>query len=227
MRVGVIGSGRIGGNAGRLALRAGHEVMFSFARSVESLEQAAADAGEGARTGTPEAAVAFAEVVIFAVPWVAIDEALRQAGSLAGRVVIDTTNQFGPNGLEEIPDGLSAAEFNAGRMGGADYVKSLNTLTARFQAEAAERVDGRRVAMFLGGDDAAAKKTVAALIADMGFEPVDVGGFAEIWIMEAPRRDGSVYGEEYRPDDARRIAAAVRDNPEEAGELARTLRVAE
>jgi predicted dinucleotide-binding enzyme len=225
MRVGVIGSGRIGGNAGRLAARAGHEVLFSFSRSRESLEQAAREAGEGSRTGTPAEAVEFGEVVIFAVPWTAVDDALRQAGSLAGKVVIDTTNQFGPDGLQEIPENLTAAEFNASRMVGAGYVKSLNTLTAGFQAEAAERPPEQRPAMFVGGEDAAAKRTAAALISDMGFEPVDVGGFGEIWIIEAPRRDGAVYGEEYRPDDARRIAALVRDDPQQASELARTLRV--
>ena len=80
MNVGVVGAGRIGGNAGRLLARAGHDVVFSFARTSESLEEAAAAAGERARTGTPEEAVASADVVVFAVPWAAIDEALRQAG---------------------------------------------------------------------------------------------------------------------------------------------------
>jgi predicted dinucleotide-binding enzyme len=225
MRIGVIGAGRIGANAGRLAARAGHMVMFSFARSTESLDRAAAGAGDRASTGTPAEAVEFGELVIFAVPWTAVDEALRQAGSLAGKVVIDTTNQFGPRGLEQLPDGLSAAAFNARRMPGAGYVKSLNTLTAGFQAEAADRPESDRAAMFLGGEDADAKQAASSLIAEMGFVPVDVGGFGEIWIIEAPRRDGAVYGEEYRPDDARRIAAAVRDDPEGASELARTLRV--
>src|SRR5919202_104728 len=113
------------------------------------------------------------------------------AGRLDGKVVIDTTNQFGPRGLEDVPEGMTAAAFNAGRMTGARYVKSLNTLTAGFQAQAAERPARERTAMFLGGDDAEAKRAAAALIADMGFEPIDVGGFAQIWIMEAPRRDGA------------------------------------
>jgi predicted dinucleotide-binding enzyme len=225
MKVGVIGAGRIGGNAGRLLARAGHAVMFSFARSEDSLARAAAAAGESATTGTPADAIAFGEVIVFAVPWRAIDEALHEAGYLAGKVILDTTNQFGADGIVELPDGMSAAEFNARRMSGAGYVKSLNTLTAGFQAEAAERPPGERVAMFLGGDDADAKRIVSELIADMGFEPVDVGGFGEIWIMEAPRRDGAVYGEEYRPADARKIAALVRDDPERASSLAGALRV--
>jgi 8-hydroxy-5-deazaflavin:NADPH oxidoreductase len=226
MRVGVIGAGRIGGNAGRLLARAGHEVMFCFARSEESLQQAAAEAGGGAQTGSPSDAVAFAEAMVFAVPWTTVDEALRQAGDLSGKVVIDTTNQFGPGGVQELPDGLTAAEFNARRMPGARYVKSLNTLTSGFQAAAAERPAGQRAAMFLGGDDAEAKEIAAQLIRDMGFDPVDVGGFAQIWIIEAPRRDGAVYGEEYRPEDARRIAEALQTDPQRASALASELRVA-
>jgi 8-hydroxy-5-deazaflavin:NADPH oxidoreductase len=227
VRVGVIGSGRIGGTAGWLLARAGHRVLFSFSRTRNTLEDAARAAGAGSRTGSPADAVAFADVVIFSVPWAVIDDALRQAGSLDGRVVIDTTNQFGAAGLQQIPDGLSAAAFNARRMTGARYVKSLNTLTSAFQAKAPDRPRSQRVAMFLGGEDADAKRTAWGLIADMGFDPVDVGGFSEIWIMEAPRRDGAVYGEEYRGADARRIAAAVREDPAEARRLAMALRIPE
>jgi len=79
--------------------------------------------------------------------------------------------------------------------------------------------------MFYAGEDAGAKRTVAGLIKDSGFEPVDVGGWGEVWIMEAPRRDGAVYGEEYRPAEARQIAGMVRPNRAEAVRLARKLRV--
>lgn len=157
---------------------------------------------------------------MLAVPWGTIDEAITQAGGLDGKVVIDTTNQFGPHGLERLPGGLTAAELNQQRMPGARLVKAYNTLTAAFQAEAAARPAGQRVAMFMAGQDPAAKETVARLVADSGFEPVDIGGWREVWIMEAPRRDGAVYGEEYRPADARRIAAAIRDDPQRAAELA-------
>jgi len=80
--------------------------------------------------------------------------------------------------------------------------------------------------MFLAGEDAGAKRTVAGLIEAIGFAPADVGGWAEVWIMEAPRRAGSVYGEEYRPETARRIAAAVRDDPALASRLADDLKAA-
>jgi len=227
VRVGIIGSGRIGGNAGTLFARAGHEVMFSFSRDPEKLEALAAEAGGGASAGTPREAAEFGAVVLLSVPWGLVDEALEAAGGrevLGGKVLIDTTNQFGPAGVEEVPDGTSAAEFNARRSGGR-LVKSYNTMTAGFQAAAAGRTGPDRVAMFYAGEDAEAKRVVAGLIGDSGFEPVDVGGWAEVWIMEAPRRDGAVYGEEYRPDGARRIAEAVKTDPAEASRLAREYRV--
>ncbi len=220
MNIGIIGSGRIGGGAARLFTRAGHDVLLSFSHRSDSLAALAAQLGARAQPGTPADAARFGDVVMLAVPWRAIDEALSQAGDLERKVVIDTTNQFGPQGLEQLPDGLSAAAFNQQRMPGARLVKAYNTLTAAFQAAAAARPVGERAAMFYAGEDAAAKQTVAQLIEDSGFEPVDIGGWTEVWIMEPPRREGAVYGEEYRPAQAREIAAAIRDTPQLAGELA-------
>jgi predicted dinucleotide-binding enzyme len=218
MRIGIVGAGRIGGNAGRLFADAGHEVMFSGSRDPAKLDALAAGAGN-ARTGSPRDAVEFGEVVMFSVPWRAVDEVLAETGSLDGKVVIDTTNQYGERGWEQLPK--PAAEINAERMPGARLVKAFNTLTAGFQGEAG----GRGVAMFLAGEDAEAKEIASGLIKDIGFEPVDVGGWAEVMIMEAPRRDGAVYGEEYSGADGQRIADALREDPDEAARLAVELRV--
>jgi predicted dinucleotide-binding enzyme len=207
MRIGVIGAGRIGGNAGRLFARAGHEVMFSFSRDPEKLEQLARE--NGGRSGSPADAAQFGEVVVLSVPWRLVDEALAQAGSLQGKVVIDTTNQYGADGWEDLGE-RTAAQLNASRMPGAAYVKSFNTLTSAFQAEAPERTGEARAVLFLCGDDPAAKATAAGLIEDAGFVPVDVGGTADASVMEAPRRDGAVYGEEYREPEARAVVEALR-----------------
>jgi 8-hydroxy-5-deazaflavin:NADPH oxidoreductase len=207
MRIGVVGAGRIGGNAARLFVKAGHEVMLSFSRDPAKL---AARADEiGARTGTPAEAAAFGEVVMLSVPWTVVADALEAAGSLDGKIVIDTTNQFAAGGVQEIPDGLTAAEFNQTRMPGARLVKAYNTLTAGFQAEAAGRTGKDRVVMFMCGDDADAKAVVAGLIQDSGFTPVDMGGLADATPMEAPRRPGAVYGEEFHEDDARAFVARL------------------
>jgi 8-hydroxy-5-deazaflavin:NADPH oxidoreductase len=212
MKIGIIGAGRIGGNVARQAARAGHEVKLSFSRDPDRLQELADRLGERACVGDPAAAVRFADVVVFAVPWGTIPEALEQAGDLRGKVVVDTTNQFGAGPMPE--DGQTAAAFNARRMPGARYVKSFNTLTAAFQEETASRTGDDRVVQWVCGDDAEAKALVADLIEDMGYVPVDLGGVEGCHVMEAPRRAGSVYGEEYRAADAQAVVEAVHDGRE-------------
>jgi 8-hydroxy-5-deazaflavin:NADPH oxidoreductase len=207
MRIGIIGAGRIGANAARLFAKAGHEVLVSFSRDADRLGALAAETG--GRTGTPREAVEFGEVVLFSVPWLLVDDVLAQAGALDGKIVIDTTNQFGREGWENL--GLrTAAEVNAARMPGARYTKAFNTLTSGFQAEAAGRTGPDRVVMFLCGDDEQAKGVVAGLIDDAGFTPVDMGGTADAAPMEAPRRPGAVYGEELHEEEARAFVANLR-----------------
>jgi 8-hydroxy-5-deazaflavin:NADPH oxidoreductase len=212
MRIGVIGAGRIGGNCARQAVKGGHEVMLSFARDPAGLERLASELGEAASVGSPSEAAAFGEVVIFAVPWGVIPEALAQTGDLAGKVVVDTTNQFGSGPMPQA--GQTAASFNAQRMTGARYVKSFNTLTSAFQAQAAQRTGEERVVQWICGDDAQAKEIVSRLIEDMGYVPVDLGATATCAVMEAPRRHGAVYGEEYRIADAQAVVEAVRAGTE-------------
>src|SRR5579875_1920867 len=137
MRIGIVGAGNIGSNVARLWANAGHQVMLSFSRDPQSLESVATDIGDQASAGNPRQAVEFGDVVLLSVPWPVIDEALAQMGSLVQKIVIDTTNQFGPGGVQQLPNGMSAAEYNARRMPGAQLVKSYNTLTAGFLASSA------------------------------------------------------------------------------------------
>jgi 8-hydroxy-5-deazaflavin:NADPH oxidoreductase len=204
MDVAIIGAGRIGGNIARQLGAAGHRLTLSFARDTAAL-RAEADA-LGAGVADPAEAVAGAEVVVVSVPWGVLSDALAQAGSLAGRIVIDTTNQFGAG--PKPAAGQTAAAFNASRMPGARYTKSFNTLTSAFQAATAHR--DPRVVQWLCGDDPSAKEIVAGLIRDAGYEPVDLGGTADCTVMEAPRRPGAVYGEEYRRPEALEVVEAVR-----------------
>jgi predicted dinucleotide-binding enzyme len=208
MRIAVVGAGRIGGNAGRLLAHAGHDVLFSFSRDPDNLVRLVNEIGARASAATPRDAVSFSEVVVFSVPWDVIPAALEETGDLAGKIVIDTTNQFGTINLPAA--GQTAAQLNAGRMPGARYTKSFNTLTAGFQAAAAGRSGPERVVQWVCGDDDEAKQVVAGLIEDAGFAAVDLGGIATCAVMEAPRRPGAVYGEEYRLADAAAVQAAVR-----------------
>jgi predicted dinucleotide-binding enzyme len=210
MRIGIIGAGRIGGNCARQAVKGGHEVMLSFGRDRSKLEALAAELGGSA--GEPADAVAFGEAVILSVPWGAIPDALAQAGDLGGKIVVDTTNQFGSGPMPA--EGQTAASFNAERMPGARYTKSFNTLTSAFQAEAASRQGDERVVQWICGDDPEAKQLVAGLIEDMGYVPVDFGGTATCHVREAPRRPGAVYGEEYRLADAQAVVDAVASGTE-------------
>jgi len=205
MKIGIVGAGRIGGNLASLWAKQRHEVMLSYSREPENLSQRASAIGALASVGSVREAAEFGDAVLFSVPWSRIDEVLEEIGdeALDGKVVIDTTNQFGPDGLVDLPDGKTAAQVNAERMpSGAKYVKAFNTLTAGFQGAAAGRSGDERAAMFFCGDDDEAKETVKKLIREIGFAPVDAGGLADASVMEAPRRDGAVYGEELSKADA-------------------------
>jgi predicted dinucleotide-binding enzyme len=206
MRIGIIGAGRIGGNVARQAARAGHELTLSFSRDPDRLRALADELG--GTPGSPADAVRSSELVVFSVPWSAIPDALERAGNLDGRIVIDTTNQFGAG--PKPADGETAATFNKARMAGSRYTKSFNTLTSAFQEQTAGRSGDARVVQWVCGDDADAKQTVCELIEQMGYAPVDLGGTADATVMEAPRRPGAVYGEEYRLADALGVVAAVR-----------------
>ena len=206
MRLGIIGAGHIGGNIARRAALAGYDVTVSFARDRANLAALAAEIGGTA--GEP-ADAATADLVVLSVPWGVVDEALAQAGSLAGRIVIDTTNQFGA-GVAASLHGQTAARRNADRMPGAYYAKCFNTLTAGFQAAAAARGADERVVQWIAGDVPVATATVAELVEAAGYVPVDLTGIDDCSVMEAPRRAGAVYGEEYRKADADAVVAAVR-----------------
>jgi predicted dinucleotide-binding enzyme len=211
MKIGIIGAGRIGGNAARLFAAAGHEVLLSFSRDPARLSALAEEIGDRAAVGSVAEAARFGDVVMLSVPWRLIPAVLDEAGPLAGRTVIDTTNQFRADGIEQIPGRRTAAQFNQERMSGTRLVKAFNTLTSGFQAsEAGREPADQRVVLFLCGDDAAAKATVSDLISDAGFVPLDVGGLADAAPMEAPRRPGAVYGEEYRPAEGRAAVEALR-----------------
>jgi predicted dinucleotide-binding enzyme len=211
MRIGIVGAGRIGGNCATQFAKGGHEVKLS-GRDPAKLEPLAAEIGDAASVGSPAEATEFGEVVVIAVPWDGFDDAVASAGSLDGKIVIDTTNQYGSS---EMPaEGETGASFHAARLPGARYTKSFNTLTSAFQAEAAFRPEADRIVQWVCGDDKEAKRIVVGLIADAGYAPVDVGSNADAAVIDAPRRPGAVYGEEYRLPDAERVVEAVRAGEE-------------
>ena len=88
MRIGILGSGLMGGKLGTIFARAGHEVIFSYARSEAKLKKLAREAKGNARAGTPEEAARDADAVLLAVHWSRVDDVLKQAGGLSGKVIV-------------------------------------------------------------------------------------------------------------------------------------------
>src|SRR3954471_3570340 len=133
MKIGIVGAGRIGGNPGSLVGEQRHSVMLSYSREPENLEQRASAIGALASVGSVREAAEVGDAVLFSVTWSRIDEVLEEIGdeALDGKVVIDTTNQFGPDGLVELPEGKTAAQVNASRMlSGVHYVRAFTPLPA-------------------------------------------------------------------------------------------------
>jgi predicted dinucleotide-binding enzyme len=205
MKIGIIGSGHIGGTVGTLWARAGHQVMFS-SRHPEALRDLVAQAGPNARAGTPEAAAAFGEVVLVAIPF-RLFQALP-AGELAGKIVIDASNYApGRDGQIDL-HGRASSELVAQHLVGARLVKAFNTMyfeTLR-TAGRPENPDDRLV-LFIAGDDAQAKQVVSQLIEEIGFAPIDTGSLHAGGLRQQP--GSPIYNRPMNTAQARQALAAL------------------
>jgi predicted dinucleotide-binding enzyme len=177
IKIGVIGSGRIGSTLGGLWAKAGHEVMFSD-RDAETAKRAAEAAG--GRSGTVEQAVAFGDAVLIAVPYGALPAVARQVGDkLKGKVVVDPNNPVpsrdGELGAQAKEKG--AAISTAAMLPGARLVRSFNSWGYQTMAREANR-PAPRMAMPVAADDAATLKIGTQLVADAGFDPVPLESLA-------------------------------------------------
>ncbi|NDJ33659.1 MAG: NAD(P)-binding domain-containing protein [Chloroflexi bacterium] len=175
MKVGIIGSGRIGSNVGALLAQAGHEVFYSFSRSEDKLKRLAAEAGDESRWGTPAQAAAFGEVILLSPPYTALDSALQEAGDMAGKIVLDTVNPFTAQG-PAYAEGGTAAEAIAGRLPRARLVKAYNHI--HYQDIAEQHHAEPPLVAFICGDDPDAKAVGGQLVADTGFYVWDLGELA-------------------------------------------------
>lgn len=190
MNIGIIGTGNVGATLGRIFARQGHSVMFSYSRDPQKLADAAQAAGNGAQSGTPRQAVAFAEVVLLAVPWSALDDALAQMGApetLGGEIVWSSVNALKPDmsGLA-IGTTTSAAETIAECLPGARVVEGLPANADVLQAIArGENPFGATApSAFLCGDDAQAKLVVTDLMSAAGMDAQDAGPLSMARLLE-------------------------------------------
>jgi len=177
MRVGILGSGLMGGKLGTILARAGHEVVFSYARHPAKLQELARETGRKARAGTPGEAAQGADALLLAVHWSRIDDVLRQAGALSGAVIVTCSLPMNAANTElVVAHTSSGAEELAKRVPEARIVSAFNTVPSEvlFGVFAARR-QATRPSLVYCGDDPDSKALAAQLIRDAGFEPEDAG----------------------------------------------------
>jgi len=180
MRIGIIGSGRIGATVAKLLTRAGHDVAIANSRGPDSLAGIAQDTGT--HPATVGDAAGFGELVLVAIPLHAIGD--LPADRFAGKVVIDANNYYpGRDGqIDRIDSGeITSSELLAEHLDGARVVKAFNTMF--FETLASEGRPGapreQRLALFFAGDHTEAKRRVADLIEEIGFAAIDTGPLGE------------------------------------------------
>jgi 8-hydroxy-5-deazaflavin:NADPH oxidoreductase len=177
MRIGILGSGLMGGKLGTIFARAGHEVVFSYSHSERKLKRLAREAGD-ARAGTPREASRDADALLLAVHWSRVADVLNQAGDLSGKVVISCSLPMNVSDTElAVAHRSSGAEVLAKTVRKADVISAFSTVPSEvlFEVFDAKRRTRLRPSLMYCGDDKDAKKVAATLIRDVGFEPVDTG----------------------------------------------------
>ena len=170
-RIGIIGAGRLGQAMALTALRAERSVMIANSRGPESLTSVVSTLGKGVSAATVKQAAA-AHIVVIAVPWDRVRDAVRGL-KWNGQIVIDATNDWGADDL----NGRTSSEIVAELVPGARVVKAGNTLGADVLGSDPQQAGGRRV-VFVSGDEGEAKSTVISLFEDAGFAAVDLGDLA-------------------------------------------------
>lgn len=174
MRIGILGTGGVGGVLGVKWAHAGHHVLFGSRTPLsEKSEALTVRAGPNAKVATLAGAVEHSEALVVAVPWGAVAETLALAGPIAGKVVIDCVNPLKPDLSGLATETTSAAEEIARLVPKAHVVKAFNTASTKVMLNPA--FPAGQATMFFCGDDPDAKLLVKGLIAEIGFEPVDAG----------------------------------------------------
>ncbi|MEV6345358.1 NADPH-dependent F420 reductase [Actinoplanes sp. NPDC051851] len=179
--IGFIGSGRIGGALARLAVGAGHDVVLSNSRGPETLRETAAGLGPRARAATVGEAAAAGDIVVVSIP--VRFHASVPAEPLRGKVVIDTLN-YDPARQGSVPEieaaGVPPYLLLQTHLAGAHVVKAFSTVFfAHLPLLARPAFAPDRSTLPIAGDDATAKRAVAALIDSLGFDTYDAGALTE------------------------------------------------
>ena len=207
LKIGVIGSGRIGSTLGGVWVKAGHEVIFS-SLDIEQDKALAARLGGKARAGTTKEAATFGDVILLAVPYSAVPSVGKDVGALLkGKVVIDASNPIVARDGEiatwarEKGAGYASSEL----IPGARIVRAFNAVGYATMGAASTR-QGERFGMPMAGDDADAIATASRLVREIGYEPVVVGPLA----MGKHLIPGTPLSGEQSPEKLRQAAATLK-----------------
>lgn len=209
MKIGIIGSGNIGGNIGKHWVKAGHEVMFS-SRHPEELQEMANEVG--AKTGTTKEAAAFGEVILLAIPYGKVPDVARQIGFLDNKILIDAGNPYpsrdGDIAQKVINDeSQTATGYIASLFPGAKTVKAFNSVPAKIFADRAFKQGDERLAVQICSDHAEAKATVKRLIEDIGFAPQDLGDLSQGILFEP---NALLYDQNLKIGEAKKLLSQIK-----------------
>jgi predicted dinucleotide-binding enzyme len=199
MKIGIVGSGNIGGTVGTLWVKAGHQVLFS-SRHPENLKPLVAGLGPLARAGTVREALNFGDAILMAVPYGAYPQIGKDyAKELAGKIVLDAGNAVisrdGEISKEAREIGIGATSMKY--LPKARIVRAFNTLNYRTLARNAHR-SGERMAIPIAGNDQEALSVASRLIREAGFDPVMIGSLESSKLFA---QGGPLYGQEITADE--------------------------
>jgi 8-hydroxy-5-deazaflavin:NADPH oxidoreductase len=176
MRIGILGSGLMGAKLGTIFARAGHEVVFSYARSKTKLKRLAREAAASARPATPAEAAGQADAILLAVHWSRVDNVLKQTGDVAGKVILTCSLPMNKDDTRLILGTATSGAEELAKKTRARVVSAFNTVPSEVLFAVFERRFRKsRPSLVYCGDDKNAKSVAAELIRDAGFDPVDAG----------------------------------------------------
>ncbi len=206
MKIGIIGAGNIGANAAKLFIKAGHDIAIANSRGAETLKDLVAELGENARAVSIEEATKFGEIVFVSIPFGKYKQ--LPAKAFDGVIVVDSNNYYPDRdgSFAELDENkTTSSEMLAEHLRGARIVKGFNTIWfehLKTQGDTNTPIEERR-AIFIAGDDAEAKKTIAQLIEEIGFAAVDTGDLRDGGAAQQP--DTAIYNRNLTASEAQAI----------------------
>lgn len=186
-KIGIIGSGKIGGTLGVAFAKAGHQVMFS-SRNPEKLQPLVGEAGQNAQTGSIEQAFDFGEVILFAFPFGSAPEVAQKVGDASGKIIIDANNYYPQRdgeqpGVEMKAKNLLQSEWTSSYFPGAHIVKAFNTIYfARLQDKAF--ATERKLGVLYAASSPEGQKAIETLLESIHFDGLHLGDLSKTKIMQ-------------------------------------------